>query len=313
VGVVQRLVAEADVFIEGMRPGVAERLGLGPEELLRLRPRLIYGRMTGWGQEGPQSLQAGHDIDYLAASGVLAAIGSRDRPAVPANLLGDYAGGSLYLVIGVLAALHEVRTSGLGQVVDAAIIDGVSHLSTALHGLVAAGMWSDRRGDNLLDGGTPFYDVYETSDGEFMAVGPLEPKFYAEFVRLLGVEQPLPERTEVEDWQRLRELISDRFAECSQAEWASVFAGSDACVEPVTPLSRAAAHPHLAVRQTFVGHDGVVQPAPAPRFSRTPTHLTSGPSKPGLNSREALLAWGITDVDELIADGVVQQADEEQP
>jgi alpha-methylacyl-CoA racemase len=314
VDVVRRLSDQADAFIEGMRPGVTERLGLGPADLLGRNPRLVYGRMTGWGQTGPAADRAGHDINYLAATGVLAAIGSKERPAIPANLLGDYAGGSLYLVIGILAALHEAASSGQGQVVDAAIVDGVSHLATAVHGLVAAGMWSADRGDNLLDGGTPFYDVYETRDGEFMAVGPLEPKFYDEFVRLLASSAPLPERTDVEQWPTLRALIAGRFAERTQAEWTATFVDSDACVEPVIRIGAAGKHPHLADRTTMIEHDGLLQPAPAPRFSRTTTQLGNGPERPGHSSREALLAWGISDVDRLIAGQVVvQTAEEETP
>jgi alpha-methylacyl-CoA racemase len=263
--------------------------------------------MSGWGQAGPMARQAGHDVTYLAATGLLSSIGPRERPAVPLNLLGDYAAGSMYLVVGVLAALHEAQRSGHGQVVEAAIVDGAAHLATAIHGLAAAGLWSDRRADNLLDGGTPFYDVYETSDGEFMAVAPLEAKFYDEFVRLLAPPDPLPDRTDVDQWPALRAALAARIASRTQREWAETFAGSEACVEAVVPLSGAASHPHLVARGTFEERGGVVQPTPSPRFSRTPTTLSTPPPKPGADSREALQAWGISDVDRLIEVGVVHQ------
>jgi alpha-methylacyl-CoA racemase len=303
--VVRALVDRADAFIEGYRPGVAERLGLGPEELLRRRPSLVYGRMTGWGQDGPLAERAGHDLDYIAVTGVLNAIGPAERPVPPINLVGDYAGGALYLVVGVLAALHEAGRSGRGQVVDAAIVDGTTHLATAVYGLLGGGFWSEQRATNLLDGGTPFYDVYETSDGRHVAVGPLEPQFYAEFTRLLGADETWPERTDVESWPRLRGLIAERVGTRTRAEWDEIFATTDACVSPVLTWREAAGHPQLRSRDVLVERDGVVQPAPAPRFSRTPTELSVPPPQPGENSREALQAWGIADIDELVAAGVV--------
>jgi alpha-methylacyl-CoA racemase len=305
IDAVLQLVARADVLVEGFRPGVAERLGLGPEDCQAVNPQLIYGRMTGWGQEGPLASSAGHDIDYLALSGALHAIGrAGGPPQVPANLLGDFAGGSLYLVVGVLAALVEARASGRGQVVDAAIVDGAAHLTTILLGALAAGSWTQERGTNLLDTGAPFYDVYETSDAEYMAVGALEPKFYEELVRLLGIEAP--DRYDATNWPELRKVITEAFARRTQAEWTEVFDGSDACVSPVLPLG--ADHAHLVARGTFTEKDGVRQPAPAPRFSRTPGELGEPPARPGQHTRMALTEWGVTGVDELLDSGAAVQA-----
>ena len=307
--VVLDLVATADVHIEWMRPGVAERLGVGPADCLARNPRLVYGRMTGWGQEGPLAQRAGHDIDYIAVSGSLHGLGrAGGPPQFPQNLLGDFAGGSAYLVIGVLAALLEARTSGQGQVVDAAIVDGTAHLNAMLAGLIAGGAWREERGQNLLDSGAPFYDVYETADGRHMAVGAIEPQFYAELLDGLGLVDPAPDRSDPGNWPALREAIAARFRERTQQEWTDVFEGTDACVSPVLPLTEAARHSHLAARHTYVDRGGVVQPAPAPRFSRTPAALGSPPSLPGQHSREALQAWGVEDVDRLVADGVVTQA-----
>lgn len=306
--VVLDLVASADMLIEGMRPGVAERLGVGPAECLARNPRLVYGRMTGWGQEGPLAPRAGHDIDYIAVSGSLHGLGrAGGPPQFPQNLLGDFAGGSAYLVIGVLAALLEARTSGQGQVVDAAIVDGAAHLNAMLAGLIAGGAWREERGHNLLDSGAPFYDVYETVDGRHMAVGAIEPQFYAELLEGLGLVETAPDRSDPGNWAALREAIAARFRQRTQQEWTGVFEGTDACVSPVLPLTEASRHPHLAARHTYVDRGGVVQPAPAPRFSRTPAALGSPPSLPGQHSREALQAWGVEDVDQLVADGVVTQ------
>ncbi|TGG85567.1 CaiB/BaiF CoA transferase family protein [Streptomyces albus] len=299
------LVERADVLIEGFRPGVAERLGVGPEVCLERNPRLVYGRMTGWGQDGPLAPRAGHDIGYIAVTGALGMTGPAEGPPVaPANLLGDYAGGSLYLVVGVLAALHHARTpQGAGQVVDAAIVDGTSHLTAMIRGLLAAGGWEDRRAANLLDGGCPFYGTYATSDGGFMAVGALEPKFYAEFVRLLGIEAQAPPRDDVAGWTELRRLIADRFASRTRAEWTEVFQDTDACVAPVLSLTEAPAHPHLAARGTYLEHDGLIQPAPAPRFSATPTRIASGPARPGAHTAEVARDWGVAALAPLAAGG----------
>ncbi|MFF8281606.1 CaiB/BaiF CoA transferase family protein [Streptomyces albus] len=299
------LVERADVLIEGFRPGVAERLGVGPEVCLERNPRLVYGRMTGWGQDGPLAPRAGHDIGYIAVTGALGMTGPAEGPPVaPANLLGDYAGGSLYLVVGVLAALHHARTpQGAGQVVDAAIVDGTSHLTAMIRGLLAAGGWQDRRAANLLDGGCPFYGTYATSDGGFMAVGALEPKFYAEFVRLLGIEAQAPPRDDVAAWTELRRLIADRFASRTRAEWTEVFQDTDACVAPVLSLTEAPAHPHLAARGTYLEHDGLIQPAPAPRFSATPTRIASGPARPGAHTAEVARDWDVAALAPQTADG----------
>ncbi|HEX5568060.1 MAG TPA: CaiB/BaiF CoA-transferase family protein, partial [Streptomyces sp.] len=289
------LVERADVLIEGYRPGVAERLGVGPQECLARNPKLVYGRMTGWGQDGPLAPRAGHDIGYTAVTGALGMIGpAGGPPAIPANLLGDYAGGSLYLVTGVLAALHHARTDGgRGQVVDAAIVDGTSHLTAMIHGMLAAGAWQDRRGANLLDGGCPFYGVYETADGGWMAVGALERPFYAEFVRLLDLEEGAPDRDDPARWDELRAAVAARFRTRTRQEWTEVFEDSDACVAPVLSLREAPAHPHLAARGTFTEHAGLTQPAPAPRFSATPAALRRPPALPGADAAEVARDWDL--------------------
>jgi alpha-methylacyl-CoA racemase len=307
VETVLALVENADVLLEGMRPGATERLGLGPDECLARNPRLVYGRMTGWGQDGPLAKAAGHDMNYISIAGALHGLGQdADRPHFPTNLLGDFGGGSTYLVIGVLAALLEARASGQGQVVDAAIVDGTAHLSAMFAGMLAGGFAHERRAANLLDGGAPYYDVYETADGRHMSVGALEPQFYAELVHLLGLTE-LPSRDDLAQWPAIKAAFTHRFKERTQAEWAEVFDGTDACVAPVLPLTEAAEHPHLKARGTYVDRDGVLQPAPAPRFSRTEATLTTGPSAPGAQTREALTAWGITDVDALIDSGAAVQ------
>ncbi|QPP05640.1 CoA transferase [Streptomyces bathyalis] len=287
------LVERADVLVEGNRPGVAERLGVGPEACLARNPALVYARMTGWGQDGPLAPRAGHDIGYIALTGALGMTGPADGPPyAAANLLGDYAGGSLYLVIGVLAALQHARTpGGRGQVVDAAIVDGTSHLTAMIHGMLAAGVWQDRRGANLLDGGAPFYGTYETADGGFMAVGALEPQFYGEFTRLLGVEGEVPGRDDPAAWGELRAAVADRFRTRTRDEWDEVFRESDACVAPVLSLREAPSHPHLAARGTFVEHGGITQPAPAPRFSVTPTAVSRPPALPGADAAEVARDW----------------------
>ncbi|QMW66222.1 CoA transferase [Mumia sp. ZJ1417] len=315
VAVLLDLVERADVLIEGFRPGVAERLGFGPDACLARNPRLVYGRMTGWGQDGPLATSAGHDVNYISVAGALDPIGrAGGPPQIPMNLLGDFAGGSMYLVVGVLAALVEARDSGHGQVVDAAIVDGTAHLLSMITNLQQVGAWSDARGTNLLDSGSPFYDVYETADGLWMSVGALEPQFYDEMVKLLELDtvpgQPLPDRYDLAAWPQLRERLAARFAERTQAEWAELFAGTDACVAPVVPMRDAPQHPHLVARGTYVEHEGVVQAAPAPRFSRTPATLGRTPSKSGADTREALAAWGIDDVDALIASGAVVQRED---
>jgi alpha-methylacyl-CoA racemase len=303
------LVAVADVLVEGMRPGVAERLGLGPDVCLARNPRLVYGRMTGWGQDGPLAHTAGHDVNYLSVAGVLHPLGQdRDRPHFPSNLLGDFGGGSTYLVVGVLAALLEARASGQGQVVDAAIVDGAAHLNLMWASMLAGGIAREERAANLLDGGVPFYDLYETSDGRHMAVGALEPQFYEELVARLGIGDAAPDRADLSKTGELKALLTETFLTRTQAEWTELFGTGDACCTPVLPMSEAATHPHLEARGVYVERDGLLQPAPAPRFSRTRPTLTSGPSVPGGGTREVLEAWGVPGVDQLVASGAVVQA-----
>jgi len=311
---VLRLVESADVLVEGMRPGVAERLGLGPEDCRARNPRLVYARMTGWGQDGPLAEAAGHDITYIATAGALFGLGQdADRPHFPMNLLGDFGGGSTYLVIGILAALLEARVSGHGQVVDAAIVDGVTHLQTMFYGQVAAGAHhADRRVSGVLDGGLPFYDVYATADGRHVAVGPLEGKFYGELCERLAPflgDREMPGQYDLARFGEMRETLAATFATRTMDDWATTFEGTDCCVAPVLTLTEAAEHPHLAARGTLVEHEGVLQPAPAPRFSRTTPTLGAPPAPvPGADTREALAAWGIDDVDALIAAGVAVEA-----
>ncbi|MGC9537226.1 CaiB/BaiF CoA transferase family protein [Streptomyces sp. UG1] len=291
------LAARADILVEGYRPGVAERLGIGPEACHARNPELVYGRMTGWGQQGPLAQRAGHDIAYIALTGTLGMIGAPgEPPAVPANLVGDYAGGSLYLVVGVLAALHHARATGTGQVVDAAIVDGTSHLAAMIHGMLAAGGWQDRRGANLLDGGCPYYGTYETADGQYMAVGALEPQFYDEFLALLGIEELASARKDLSRWGELREAVAARFKSRTRDEWTALFQGSDACVAPVLSLREAPRHPHLAARGTFTDHGGITQPAPAPRFSATPTDVRTGPAQPGADTADVARDWDVPDL-----------------
>ncbi|MFJ8604041.1 CaiB/BaiF CoA transferase family protein [Streptomyces shenzhenensis] len=300
------LAERADILIEGNRPGVAERLGVGPEDCHARNPRLVYGRMTGWGQHGPLAQRAGHDVAYIAVTGALGMIGAPDEPpAVPANLLGDYAGGSLYLVVGVLAALHHARVSGVGQVVDAAIVDGTAHLTAMIHGMLTAGGWQDRRAANLLDGGCPYYGSYETADGAYMAVGALEQQFYEEFLRLLGLDDLIPARKDLTRWGELRERVAARFKSRTRDEWTAVFEGSDACVAPVLSLREAPRHPHLAARGTFTEHGGITQPAPAPRFSATPTAVRTGPALPGTGTADVARDW---DVPRLLCDPATDDA-----
>jgi alpha-methylacyl-CoA racemase len=310
VATVLDLVERADVLVEGLRPGTTERLGVGPDECLARNPRLVYGRMTGWGQTGPLAQTAGHDLGYVAVTGALFGMGQdKNRPHFPTNLVGDFGGGSTYLVIGILAALLESRLSGEGQVVDAAIVDGTAHLNAMATGFLASGLYREERASNLLDGGAPFYDVYETADGRHLAVGALEPQFYDELVRLLGIADSAPDRNDPANHPELRRRIAEAIRGRTQAAWVEVFDGSDACVAPVIPMSEAFHHPHLAARGTFVERDGMTQPAPAPRFSRTsPSLSTPPPDQAGQHTREALTAWGIADVDGLVASGAAVQA-----
>ena len=296
------------MLIERFRPGVTEWLGLGPDQCLARNPRLVYGRMTGWGQNGPLAMSAGHDISYLALTGALHAMGRADEdPAIPLNLVGDFGGGSLYLVVGVLAGVFEAARSGQGQVVDAAIVDGAANPTSVLHGMMAAGIWRDQRGSNELDSGRPWYDVYKTSDGKHVAVGAIEPKFYAEFIYRLGLDPTELDRSSPDSWPAIRKRIAEVFATRTREEWAEVFDGTDACVSPVLSLLEAPQHPHNAARETFVEVGGVLQAAPTPRFSRTPGAVRSEPSIPGGQTREVLARWGLDNVDELIESGVALQ------
>ena len=316
--VVLRLAAAADALIEGYRPGVAERLGVGPADCWARNPALVYGRMTGWGQDGPLAAAAGHDIAYIAVTGALHSIGrAGGPPQVPVNYLGDFGGGSMFLALGVVAALLSARASGRGQVVDAAIVDGAAVLQAMTYGLLGDGSWADARGANLLDTGAPFYDVYETADGRHMAVGALEPQFYAEFTRLLfapeGAPGDLPAQHDRSRWPELRSRFAARFVERSQREWSQAFHGTDACVAPVLSLTEAPGDAHLAARGTYVAPGGVVQPAPAPRFgSGAPgVPIAALPARPvapaGADTRAVLADFGLADADELLASGAAWQ------
>lgn len=294
VETVLALVERADILIEGYRPGVAERLGLGPDVCFARNARLVYGRMTGWGQEGPLAHSAGHDIGYIALTGALHAIGEAGGPPrIPLNLVGDFGGGANYLTMGVLAALRHADRTGEGQVVDAAIVDGASHLLGSTHMMMAADAWHDERGVNMLDGGFPFYAVYETSDGKHMAVGALEPQFYKELLRILDLDLDPSAQHDRSTWPAMRRLFMDAFATRTRDEWTALFEGTDACVAPVLSLREAADHPHMRARRTLVDHNGVLQAAPAPRFSSTKTEVGSAPPKPGQDTVEVLRAWGI--------------------
>jgi alpha-methylacyl-CoA racemase len=294
-GVVLDLVAGADALVEGFRPGVAERLGIGPEACLARNPRLVYGRVTGWGQEGPLAGSAGHDIDYIALSGALHPVGAAGGPPVPPlNLLGDFGGGGMLLALGVVAALLEAGRSGRGQVVDAAMVDGAALLTTQLHELLAAGLWTDRRGANLLDGAAPFYTVYETADGRHLAVGALEPQFYAELLERVSLAgEDLPPQLDRAGWPLLRDRLAAVFRTRTRDEWCRLLEGTDACVAPVLSLLEAPTHPHNQARATFVDIGGTLQPAPAPRFSRTPSPTPTPPPAPGDDQAKVLAAWGL--------------------
>ena len=308
IDLVLALVERADALIEGFRPGVTERLGLGPEPCARRNPRLVYGRVTGWGQTGPLAGTAGHDLNYIALTGALHAIGRAGQPPVPPlNLVGDFGGGALYLAVGVLAALVEARRSGRGQVVDAAMVDGAASLMTAAYALRAAGLANDRRGTNVLDGGAHYYDVYETRDGRYLAVAPIEPKFYAELLRRLDLDPGALPQAPRDDWPASKAALAAVFRTRTRDEWMAAFEGSDACVAPVLDMDEAPRHPHNRARDTFVERAGRWQPNAAPRFSRTPTRIRSDPEPAGRDTRRTLRAWGLGDgeIDTLIAAGVV--------
>jgi alpha-methylacyl-CoA racemase len=296
-GAAARMLADkADAVIEGFRPGVMERLGLGPDLLLARNPKLVYGRMTGWGQQGPLAARAGHDIDYIALSGALHAIGRVGAaPVPPLNLVGDFGGGGMLLAFGIACALFEAQRSGKGQVVDAAMIDGASLLTTMIWGMQAAGRWSDERGTNVLDSGAPWYDTYETKDGRFVAIGAIEPKFYTELLERLGLgAQALPDQQDRANWPMLRERLAATFLSRTRDEWSRVFENSDACFAPVLTFREAVDHPHARARNAHVTIGDVTQPAPAPRFSRTPGAAHAAPPERGARGREALRDWGFS-------------------
>ncbi|GAA1845490.1 CaiB/BaiF CoA-transferase family protein [Pseudonocardia ailaonensis] len=305
--VLDELLTGADVLIEGMRPGAAERLGLGPERLLELNPGLVYARMTGWGQDGPLAARAGHDINYIGLTGALHAMGDADRPPpVPLNLLGDYAGGGTFLVIGVLAALLERRSSGRGQVVDGAIVDGAGSLTAATLGMLATDRWH-ARGTNVLDGGVPWYRTYRTADGGYVAVGAIEPKFYVELLTRLDLDPAGYPRDEPATADRLAQILTARFASADRAHWESVFADSDACVTPVLTFAEATEHPHQRERAGYLDLAGVRQPAPAPRLSRTPAPVPAAPPGLGAHTDELLRELGrsAAEITALHRDGAV--------
>ncbi len=288
------LVAGADVLIEGFRPGVMERLGLGPAVCLERNPRLVYGRMTGWGQSGPLAGAAGHDITYIALSGALHSVGRRGQdPAVPLNLVGDFGGGAMYLAFGVACALLHARATGAGQVVDAAMTDGAASLMAMIYGLKGMGAWGPERGTNLLDGGAPFYTTYRCADGKHLAVGPIEPHFYALLRKLCGAEgEPYDLRPDGSNWEEVTVRLSELFRSKTRDQWCAILEGTDACVAPVLDLDEAPRHPHNRARQTFTEVEGVVQPAPAPRFSDTPGTIQGAPPLPGEHTREVLRELG---------------------
>lgn len=291
---VQKLIDSADVLIEGFRPGVMERLGLGPDVCLARNPRLVYGRMTGWGQSGPLASAAGHDINYIALTGALHAIGTAAQPLAPLNLVGDFGGGGMLLAVGVLSAVLNARATGKGQVVDTAMTDGSALLMTMIYGWKAAGQWIDQRGVNMLDGGAHFYGTYQCSDGKWIAIGSIEPQFYALLVEKAGLDGvDLAAQRTPETWPQMRERLAGVFARRTRAQWCELMEGSDVCFSPVLSMDDAPHHPHNAARQTFVEIDGVTQPAPAPRFSATPAAIDAPPGRAGANTLQILRGIGV--------------------
>jgi len=293
------LTAQADALIEGFRPGVAERLGFGPEVCKEINPKLVFGRMTGWGQDGPYAKTAGHDINYIALAGVLAHLGrAGEKPTPPINLVGDFGGGGMLLSFGVVCALLEAARSGQGQVVDAAMVDGSATLMTMVWGFKAMGMWSDERGTNMLDTGTHFYDTYECADGNFVSIGSIEPQFYAELMKHTNLEQvyvdsgeSLPAQMDKAKWPEMKQHLAAIFATKSRDQWSVLLEGTDICFAPVLTMDEAAQHPHNVHRKTFVEVAGITQPAPAPRFDRTPGEIQRPPSHPGQHTNEILSEW----------------------
>jgi alpha-methylacyl-CoA racemase len=297
VDTVKKLIDQADVVIEGFRPGVMERLGLGPEECLERNPRLVFGRMTGWGQHGPLAHAAGHDINYISIGGALGAMGHPDRPpSPPLNLVGDFGGGAMYLLAGVLAALVERASSNKGQVIDAAMTDGTASLLTPFYGMMAMGMWTTQRNDNRLDGGAHYYGSYTCSDGKHISIGSIEPQFYALLLELCGIDDPeFLKQNEKESWASLRQKLEELFATKTQAQWCELLEGTDVCFAPVLNLAEAPQHPHNEARASFVDFEGVTQPAPAPRFSRSQSGIQSSAAIAGEHSEEILKDWGFDD------------------
>ncbi len=296
VEAVLRLVGAADALIEGFRPGVTERMGLGPDVCLERNGALVYGRMTGWGQDGPYAQTAGHDINYIALAGALEGVGRAGQPPTPPlNLVGDFGGGAMFLAFGVVCGILEARASGTGQVVDAAMVDGAATLMSMFHGFQAMGIWQPERGTNLLDSGAHFYDVYECADGGYVSIGSIEPQFYAELLRLTGLDgEDLSHQHDRSQWPALKERLAAVFKERTRDEWCKVMEGTDVCFAPVLSLDEAPTHPHMAARGTFTEVAGVRQPAPAPRFSRTSPEISRPPSHPGQHTDEVLTGWGFT-------------------
>jgi alpha-methylacyl-CoA racemase len=311
VAAVLRMVRDADVLVEGFRPGVAERLGLGPEDCHAVNPRLVYGRMTGWGQEGPLAQEPGHDINYIALTGVLHSVGrAGEAPAIPLNLAGDFGGGSLYLALGIVSAVLEARGSGRGQVVDAAMVDGSASLMTLIYGMRAAGYWGDERGTNRLDSGAPWYNVYETQDGKHVGIAANEARFYRNALKLLGLDDVDPrQQHDQTTWPAMKQRFAAAFRTRTRDDWAALAAGTESCITPVLSMAEAPAHPQLQARRTFVEVDGVVQPAPAPRFSRTAPSIQRPPARAGQHTDEVLSDWGFSpsEIEVLRAAGAARQ------
>ncbi len=306
---VKRLATRADALIEGFRPGVMERLGLGPEELAAVNPKLVFGRMTGFGQTGPMAQRAGHDINYIALAGALHAFGRKgEAPIHPLNMVGDFGGGGMFLAFGVVCAILEAQRSGKGQTVDAAMVDGTAYLMGMVHGMWSQGSWVDERGSNLLDSGAPWYDSYETQDGKWVSIGSIEGRFYEDLIGRLGLAgRPLPAQHDADGWPVLREHFTAVLKSKTRAEWERIFEGSDACFAPVLSLSECASHPHNAERGTFVVRDGVQQPAPAPRFSRTVPAMGAPPPTVGSDTRSVLNDFGLgaAEIEQLERQGIV--------
>jgi alpha-methylacyl-CoA racemase len=307
---VLKLIEQADALIEGFRPGVAERLGIGPDTCLSRNHRLVYGRMTGWGQEGPYASMSGHDINYIALSGALSAFGRvGDPPVPPLNLIGDFGGGGMLMAYGIVCGLLEVQRSGEGQVIDAAMVDGSALLATFIYGMRAMGAWQDERGTNILDTGAWFYEVYETADGEYVSFGSLEPQFYAELIRLTGLaDESLPEQMDRTTWPAMKDRLAAVIKTRTREDWCRIMDGTDVCFAPVLGMAETPSHPHIRHRATFVDVAGVAQPAPAPRFSRTPGAITMPPPHAGQHTVEVLTDWGFgeADVAKLMETGAIK-------